>query len=791
MISFLEKLANHLIETSKVSLEETCIVLPNRRAGLFLRKHLANKLNKVSWSPKILSIEDFVADLSQLRSVDNLTLIFEFYEVYKTITDEPQNLDDFVKWAQTLLHDFNELDMHLIDAKQCFHYLNDSKAISQWNLGEKPLTEFQLNYLEFYRSLYSYYDAFKSRLKERNIAYQGMIFREVATDLDRLIRSLHRQKIIFAGFNALTNSEEKIMFELEKQGIAEIMWDADDYYVNANTNGVYNDAGLFIRKYQQRYHKSNFNWLETNFREPKSINIYGVPKQVGQAKFCAQLISENPEINASTYKSALVLADEDLIYPILNSISGSEQMNVTMGLPLNSTPLYDLLNSAFEMHIDAEQFKELHKKENLQYSKKNIHKILANSLIEKTSSKSKVFIKLKKMRTSFIDSDILKSELCESEVIFKEIFLQWNSPLEAVDLIIDVFQKLKECYIDLEDQDSVRIELEYLYQFVLVFNKISNYLNTYRSVSSLKSLHNLFKQISRSTKLSLYGEPLKGLQVMGMLESRSLDFEHLILTSVNENILPSSSKQNSFIPYDIKKELGLPTYREKNAVFAYHFYRLLQRSKNIHITYNTEADTVGGGDKSRFLQQIIQELDKYNPEVKIQQHLVHTTLDVSPSQAIEIKKNAEIIELLDAKVKRGLSPTSINRYLLCPLQFYFKDLAGIQEPDEVSDTIDIASFGTIIHDCLNTLYQPFIGMNLHENDLKSMLKQIEDLVHRSLSREFPELKFDRAKNYLIRNVIIEYIKAFIKTEMNNLKNNKDLSIRIRGLEKFFLKWRTI
>lgn len=798
MISFLEKTAEHIINQYKSNIENVCIVLPNRRAGLFLRKHLSEKLATTHWSPQIQSIEDFIGSYAPMKPIDNISLLFELFEVHKELEeDQAQGFDEFIKWGQVLLHDFNEIDTHLVDAKNVYSYLSDVKAIANWNLGDKPLTEFQKKYISFFQSLYSYYEKLNSRLSEKHFAYQGKSFKYVAEHLEQIKAQIGFKKVVFAGLNALTKSEETIIFGLETEGIAEILWDADEYYVNETASGVLNEAGYFIRKYKDRLKKKDFNWLDNNFRSSeKQLNVYGIPKMIGQAKFCGQLIQQNQEILHAKHKSAIVLADENLIFPVLNSIQNADQLNVTMGLPITSTPLYDFLDQWFRFQLDADQFINFQRSKSIHYHQKNLIKLLGHSIIQNVESNFELIAHLMKMNNPY-------SALTDLESIFDSytqsasaniITVHWNNNIEnALKVILNLLDFLKAKLIlkQSKNNNSLAIEIEYLYEFVLIINRLKNYLSEYNSITDSKALYSIFKQICKSTQISLYGEPLKGLQIMGMLESRSLDFEHLILLSVNENILPSTNKQNSFIPFDIKRDFELPTYREKNAIFAYHFYRLIQRTKNIHLIYNTQADLLGGGDKSRFIQQILQELPIYNPDIKIQEHLIASPLEISKTKGIEIEKNIEILDTLKKMAQKGFSPSSLNCYKRCSLQFYFKEIAKLGDSEAIDDIIDPASFGSIVHESIFELYQDLINNTLSPEILTFKLKKTDMIVNQKIRNLTDSKTVNQGKNLLIANVAQNFVKAFIREEIKNLKQKSGLKVRILELEKSFYRSQTM
>jgi len=799
METFLEKTANHILAKYEKSIADICIVLPNRRASLFLRKHLSRKLKKISWSPQIYSIEDFIFKLSGLNIIDNTSFLFELYEIHKTIEKEKsQEFEEFTKWAQVLLHDFNEIDQHLTPAKSLFNYLTDIKSIANWNPAQEEPTDFQKQYVTFFQSLYIYYERINKKLENQNSAYHGKAYRYVSDNIQDIIHELEYPKIIFAGFNALTTSEEKIIFELELAGKADVLWDADNSYLQQLESGIFHEAGFFIRKYIKKYKEGTFNWIGDNLQtQKKNIQIYGVPKQIGQAKLCGQILDDNPEILASKHHSAIVLADENLLFPILNSLPEIKDLNATMGIPLNATPVYDFIKSILDLHQKSFLYQKMQNKSGNSFYYSDILKIINHSVLLDVceeisgithSEYRSLTNKIAKSNQVFHSNKGIQSLLNISRMnpaFFELVFSDWTRDLnQAFKSIGKILEHLRDAIIkkQIKKDLELKIELEYVYQFSIIFTKISNYQSKYGALKNIKSLSSFFNQLSKTEKLSLYGEPLQGLQLMGMLETRTLDFENLILCSVNENILPGSGKQNSFIPFDIRHEFKLPTYREKNAVFAYHFFRLIQRAKNIHLIYNTEADPIAGGDKSRFLYQLQEEFAN-NPNICITEKIVSSPLIPDNSQEILIEKTETIIGLLKEKALKGFSPSSLNTYKRCSLQFYFKEIAKLGEPDEKQENIDAATLGKIIHDVLQEIYEPLAMQNVGIHYLEEKLKTLDHLLQLSFLKFYEGGNIKTGKNLLTAKVAKRFIENYIKHEIKLIKEGT--IIFIKSLEESF------
>ncbi len=801
METFLGKTAQHIFKNYTDEISDLCIVLPNRRASLFLRKHLAQLFKKNIWSPQIFSIEDFVFELSGLTIIDNTSLLFELYEIHKIITkDKAQEFDEFTKWAQVLVQDFNEIDQHLANAKSIFSYLTDLKELTNWNPEQLEPTEFQKQYISFFQSLYIYYESLNKNLSGQKAAYAGAAYRFVAEHLSEIKKNIHWKKIIFAGFNALSIAEERIIFGLEHDGFAEVLWDADQYFFEKQENSIYPEAGLFLRKHKNQYKQDNFRWIFDQLKtEEKNIRVYGVPKLVGQAKLCGQILSEQPEILQDNHNSAIVLADENLLFPTLNSLPGITELNATMGIPLMSTPIYDFLSVILDLHYKSQMLQKLQQKNKAVFHLKNILKILKHPVINDIGNP--IFdadIETFQQRTDelsasnkiFFRADEIIRHFNSGNPLLKLIFQQWDQTETILSNSGQILEIIRDAYIlkQKERGFNLKIEIEYVYLFSLVLNKIKHYQSKYKAINSLKSFISFFNQLSKAEKLSLYGEPLQGLQLMGMLETRTLDFKNLILCSVNENTLPGSGKQNSFIPFDIRREYNLPTYREKNAIFAYHFFRLIQRAKNIHLIYNTEADPISGGDKSRFLYQLQEEISPLS-NIKLEEQIVSSPLKIGSKQEIVVQKTPEILNILSAKAKKGFSPSSLNTFKRCPLQFYFNSIAKLGEPNEIEEVMDAATLGEIIHDVLQIIYEPLLNQNMEAKYLSQARKNLDVILNNTIETSFKGGEVETGKNLLITKVAKRFLNNFMNHEIGEL--NKGNKLEILSLEEEFTNHLTI
>lgn len=789
-MTFLEKLTENIYNTYGENISNVCFVLPNRRAGLYLKKYLSQKLNRTIWSPAIFSIEDFVCHITGLSIVDQTTLLFEFYNVYTKVegaTSQP--FDEFMNWAQILLKDYNDSDINLVDTEKLFQYLHEAKKLGQWDLQNTQQTEHEKEYLAFYKSLGKYYMHLSEALLKKKSGYQGLIHKEAIKHLDEFISGTEFTKIIFAGFNALTTSEEKIISTLLKSGKADIFWDADTYYVNDKVQ----EAGDFLRKYLYEWKLKNFNWLENNFAEDeKNINITGVPMHVGQTVFAGQLLSEMPENIANSENTAVVLADESLLIPLLYSIPENVQdINITMGYPLSRSTVHSLFLNIFTLHENSRKYSS---NNNFRFYQKDLTNIFNHPyfhliLQQKDFEYLSIFLEIiKKSNKIFYTSTELIYQIKNKVIasIFDDLY---EKPLLFLDTITAIIALIRDVLLaeKKNKNNSAEIDIEYLFNYAVIISKIKDMLGEYNFIKDIKTLKKIFIGLTETATIPFYGEPLKGLQIMGMLETRSLDFENIILLSANENILPAGKFQNTFVPYDIRNEMGLSTYKQKESIFAYHFYRLLQRAKNIHILYNTQIGDFGSGEKSRFITQIEQELPKYNPKIIIKSDIL--VADSSPANLIDeisITKTKEILNELENIAISGFSPSALNVYISCPLKFYFQYIEKIEEAETTAETVDAATLGSVVHFVLFELYKDLKSKVITTADIKKMSDSVDKLITAGFKEYYPEGNIDSGKNLLIAKVATHFVRNFLKQETDFIKKSTEQkkSLTILRLEEF-------
>ena len=795
MQPFLASLAEHVLKNYSDSLSEICIVTPNRRSGLFFRKYLGKMAKGPVWAPEIISFEDFLYRITGLKPCDHITLCIEFYKTYKEIkAEEAESFEDFLKWASTLLKDFNDLDSATVNTKEFFAYLNDVKNLEAWDPEGQGLTDFQKDYLAFFLSMEAYYTKLTEKLLKNNNAYQGLAIRHAIDNFDRISEGFSWKKIVFAGFNAMPAGEELLIKKLVKGGFAEILWDADNYYFD-NPN---HEAGLFLRRYKENWKLNKFDYIEEFFKNGnKNIQIIGIPKNVNQTKLAGNILGKFDNIGDET---AVVLANENLLLPLLNSLPENiDALNVTMGFPLKKTGMYSFFESVFRMHINAEKFgldgemPRFYHKDMLRLFTHSALLILADNHMESD---------FKAATNSMIESNrILHSQKTISEIndgdkllnsLPISIFSLMQNPAIAVKSLIDICGRIEANLSDKTNTDESEtpvsksldiIDEHAVTQIKTVLRRLEVFVEETGFIPDLRTLFSLFQALVSESKLSFTGEPLKGLQVIGMLETRNLDFKNIVLLSANEDILPAPSKKVSFISYDIKQKYVMQVYSDSDALYAYHFYRLLQRAENVYLIYNASTAEVGSSEKSRYITQIEHELSDYNQNISVNHEIISIPVPTSPeSYSISIDKTDEIISRLFVLNENGFSPSALSIYIKCPLQFYFSYVANIKEAEEVEETIEANTLGNVVHEVLKELYGKFVGKVLSTDDIQSMIPRIESVTTQKFKKIYKG-GVTSGKNLLIKRMAEKLSENFLRQEINVLKSAKNQLLTVLSLEE--------
>ena len=805
MQTFLGTIAEDLYNRYKQQLADVCIVFPNRRSGLFFRKYLAELISEPIWSPEITTINDFFLQHAQWQTADQLTLLFELYNTWIGVTGYKESFDNFFYWGETLLRDFNDVDQYLAKAEDVFQTIEYQKNLDEqfqfldeeqklvlkqfWkNFENEELSSQQKEFIKVWEVLNKVYNEFKKSLANKNLAYEGMNYRDIIERVSKNEISFNYHKIIFIGFNALNKCEEYLFDYLQEKKLAEFYWDTNDYYLN----NKYNEAGYYLRKNRDRYFESSKFPLSAFIEEksennlPKKIKIIGIPLEVGQAKVVGEVLQNTNYIAEQT---AVVLADEHLLFPVLHSIPDNiKQMNVTMGYPFKDTQLHNFIESLIELQQTAK-----HKKNYSQFYHKSLIAVLKHSYFNSHNAKfSKTIIEqIEKQNNIYVtieeqwQNDLFIQKTCK---LLDKIEAVTAYLLEIVDYIYIVINK--------KNEGTNTIEQEYIYHFTLSLKRLNEIITQNKIDINLETFFRLLKKLIQQLRIPFAGEPLEGIQIMGLMETRCLDFENIFILSMNEGILPSKSIQISFIPYNIRKGYHLPVSDHQDAIFAYYFYRSIQRAKNIYLLYNTEAaDDALSGEMSRFLYQLKYETGFGDVEFKI----LNRQIKSLPSQIISIPTNELIKNKLNKYVVNEkneasiLSPSAINTYLDCRLRFYFKYVACLYEKNEIKEDLDAADFGNLLHRAMELLYKPYENKIITKEIIDSLKNKIEEIVLLSLNEYYGNIttplggEDERGvdgKNIIIKNVIEEYIHAILKKDAAHLPFDI-IGVELGSEEKLF------
>lgn len=771
---FLFRIAQKILEREE-ELHSIMVVLPNRRGELYLKKYLSELIKEPVLSPSITTIENWVVGLSGLVPISGVDLYFVAYDVYTRTVSKPESFDAFLKWIPSVLQDFNEIDRYQVNANDLYQNLLDAKKLEQWGVEDQP-SEMIDSFLTFWKQLGPFYFNLVKHLEKLGLAWQGMAFRKVAHGRKDVLIKLGQQgvkHIIFAGFNAFNRCEIKIVADLLEEGIASIYWDADVHYLDDTIQ----EAGMFLRSHKQwnYFNKREFSWVENSLNRNKEVHTYGVSGAIEQAKKVGEILNNlNVE---SAGKIAVVLADEHLLIPVLNAIPKHfKQFNVTMGVAIAQIAVSHLVQDYLTV------CKRL--KSNLNrgiYFKDFISLIDQKAFTPfiSVTHKLKVFEYIRVQNLAFITHEDVKEMekmlQCNLEVV--SMVYQHEDVLEAILAIEFILQKFASSTI------QSKIEKEAVYQLALILNQLKNNILNYPFANDFEIVTDLFRQLLVDIQLTFFGEPLQGIQVMGLLETRTLEFDTIIMTSVNEGILPSGKSQNSFIPFDIRRYFGLPVHTEKDAVYAYHFFRLLQRTKQAHFIYNTATSGLGAGEASRFINQIEAELKG----VKYHTHSEGITIKAaSLNQLKVIKKSDQLISDLREYLQKGLSPTALELYIRNPMAFYKSRVLGINEEDSVEEVVGYDTLGTVVHAVLEEFYKSFIGGFPGEEDFKQMHTKLDSELSMQFKKHYGLGRLTEGKNLLIFQVAQKMVKRFLKWDEINAKKHqeKGKSIKILYLEKF-------
>ena len=747
------------------NISNSIIILPNKRSRVFLKKQISNISKKTIFAPKIYDIEEFMSVISGIEKVSDTELLFEFYNVYTNHTKDSdrQTFEEFISWAKTLLKDYNEIDRELCNTESLFDYLKAFKDLTHWSNYEKETTLIK-NYKEFWGKIKVYHKDLNNRLTKRRRGYQGLIYREAVERIQGYIESTSNINHIFIGFNALSKSESEIIQEIiNKNG--EIYWDVDKEYLNSE----YNNACLFIQSYLKNWSYYKNNDLEVfydDYKKKKNIQAIGTPKNIGQAKYVGKLLSSlnSEELN----NTAIVLADETMLIPLINSIPQNvKNINVTMGYPLKNSNIF----SFFYLLL------RVHSKNQSSFYYKHLLSILSHELIAPILEKeTDICRKIKKENLIYMTLDEIIEIDKENTGIYKLLFSKWKDANKGISFCLQLIDIIKKYYSKNPENDFINIELLYAINKIFMQIKISS--KKYDYLKNINSLKVIFKELCEISSTPFNGEPIKGLQIMGMLETRLLNYKNIIITSMNEGIIPVGNNNNSFIPYEIKKANDLQTFKEKDAVFAYHFYRLIQRAENIWMLYNNEPDSMNNGEVSRFIRQI--EVEGIH---KVNNHILVPGTPIKYKTETVYKKTNAVQKKLEILFSDGISASMLCLYSLDKIKFFENYILGLKQ-EYIEETIASSTLGNIIHDALELLYKELVGKQLSNKSLKKLKDRVNDSVLNAAEKFVNKRNLNKGKNVIIVETAKKYVERVIDVDLNELE--KGNRIKIVSIEKEFI-----
>jgi hypothetical protein len=787
MDAFLKLVARDIYEKFGGNLQQICIVFPNRRSILYFNKYIAQIIEKPVWAPKCLTISEYIQQFSNLRKADDLLLLFDLYKTYCKVRNAIEPFDSFYFWGEIMLSDFDDIDKYMVDPQalfknlaslkninEQFSYLSDEQieAIKQFwgNFEVSNQSIHRQEFSDLWTSLYQIYTSFRENLLQQGIAYEGLIYRRVAESLSEPNTFDNSfTKIAFVGFNALNKCEHSIFKQMANSGKGLFYWDFDLEYANKEQS-EYHEAGFFIRDNLDTFPSALDKSLFSNLHENRNIEIIAVPSQVGQSKIAGQLVSQHIHDNENSENTAILLTDENLLMPVLHSIPESiTDVNITMGFPVKNSPIVALIDAIGRLHVFTRTTPH---KQGWLY-----HKLVLNVL------KHPYILSLNEQAINEFEKTViqknsiyLKPSTIPDLGVFNTIFQFTGFGIEFTSNLGSIIKQIGQKVYNTRKKEAEQpegIETETLFVVYTEINRFSDLISASENSIEVPLCFRLLMKVMNGLKVPFEGEPLKGLQVMGFLESRALDFENVVILGVNEGNLPKTNTPVSFIPYNLRHGFGLPTLKFRDAMYAYYFYRIIQRAKNIHLVYNTRTEKMGSSEISRYATQL-----KYSGKYNIKEYSQTFTIAPSKLPDISFEKTNEVWKVLEMFTSSGskfLSPSALSSYMDCSLRFYFRYIARIKEYEVPTENIDAPTLGNILHTTMQTLYNPLIGKELSKSDLLEMRKN-ESLIDSTILNAMNSAYFKnttdtseeelQGRNIIIFRILKKYVKQIIKIDAN-------------------------
>ena len=785
MESFLKLVAADLYKHTEGNLAHTAVVFPNKRAGLFFNEYLAQESESPIWSPAYVSISELFRSLSPWEVGDPVKLVCELYKIFRRETQSTETLDDFYFWGEMLISDFDDADKNKVDTDKLFSNLQDlrnimddytfiddeqEEAIRQFfqNFSIERRTALKERFISLWDVLGNIYKGFRESLASQNIAYEGMMYRHVIEHLN--VDKLPYEKYVFVGFNVLNKVEHTLFTQLKDAGKAVFYWDYDEFYMKENRQAVTHEAGEFIRRNLRDFPSPLSGELFKNLSKPKEVHYIASSTENAQARYLPQWIRNN--LTTPEKETAVVLCNEALLQPVLHSLPAEvKHVNITMGFPLSQTPVYSFLIALLELHTHGFNFKSG------RYTFQSVVTLLKHPYTRQLTGQAELLEKELTRNNRFYP---LPGELGKDEFLTR-LFTPLSGNLNLCIRLSETLQQVAGIYqantSGTEDTDAFnQLYRESLFKAYTTINRFRTLIEEDELTVQSETFRRLLVKVLSATNIPFHGEPAIGMQVMGVLETRNLDFRHLVLLSVNEGQLPKSGGDSSFIPYNLRKAFGMTIIEHKIAVYAYYFYRLLQRAERITLMYNTSSDGLNRGEWSRFMLQFL--IEWPHP---ITRQFLEAGQSPQGTSPITVEKTPDVMRrmqsLFDVRTnpKAKFSPSALNYYLDCPLKFYYRYVAGLSAPDEVSAEIDSATFGSIFHYAAEHIYKDLTthGKVINKEALETLLRnevKLQDYVDTAFKKLFFNVPQNEKPEYngvqLINSAVIaRYLKQLLQNDL--------------------------
>ncbi|MBQ8868019.1 MAG: PD-(D/E)XK nuclease family protein [Bacteroidaceae bacterium] len=781
---FLKAVAEDLYNKVGQDLSRTAVVFPNKRAGLFFNQWLSGCSDKPVWTPAYMTISELFRGLSPLQVADPIRLVCTLYTVFCHETgNDKETLDNFYFWGEMLLADFDDLDKNRVNADQLFQNLKELRRMMDdhsyltpeqeealrmffHNFSIEKETELKERFLTLWNVLGNIYHRFRERLEADGLAYEGQLYRNVVDDAD--LDQLPYDRYVFVGFNVLNQVERRLFTRLQAQGKALFYWDYDIHYVNHPQH----EAGEFIRRNLRDFPNELSDMaLFSNLSKPKRIDYIAASTENAQARYVPQWLKKN--LTARENETAVVLCNESILQTVLHALPEEEvkALNITMGYPLNGTPIHSLLTLLVDLYTDG------YDAHSGRYLYRYVSAVLKHPYVRTLSSQAEPLERELTERNRFFP---LPSELQADEVLIHLFPAEGANActtcldhlLTAIDQVATLFRTTGADSQSADDQ----LGQEALFKSYTLVNRLHSLVDEGQLTVSLPILARLLKNLLASQSIPFHGEPAIGLQVMGVLETRNLDFRNILMLSVNEGQLPKKEGDSSFIPYNLRKAFGMTTVEHKNAVYAYYYYRLIQRAEHVTMLYNTASEGLNRGEMSRFM---LQHLVEKSPSTTLSRYVLQPQQTLQSHPAIEVQGNEEIATRLrnrfGAEGKGYLSPSALNVWLDCPLKFYLRYACHLYEADEVTTEIDSSVFGNIFHRTTEIIYKELLdksGGPITRSAIDDLLRDdlvLRETVNRAFKEEFFQIPLDQHAEYdglqlLNKEVITAYVKQLLRRD---------------------------